>query len=101
MQEEKNRIERVLGAISSPDLIQRVLTFSLSVCCARSESLPHTLIVSGEIPFYSEDLGNKTPAPSGRRCRLMYVSTDRVGKILATKLTLMEHRVYDCKTSTP
>lgn len=32
MQEEKNRIERVLGAIASPDLIQRVLTFSLSVC---------------------------------------------------------------------
>ncbi|KAG5278938.1 hypothetical protein AALO_G00104380 [Alosa alosa] len=30
MQEEKNRIERVLGAISAPDLIQRVLTFALS-----------------------------------------------------------------------
>lgn len=32
MQEEKNRIERVLGAISAPDLIQKVLTFALSVC---------------------------------------------------------------------
>ncbi|XP_075033123.1 puromycin-sensitive aminopeptidase [Mixophyes fleayi] len=30
MQEEKNRIERVLGAISSQDLIQKVLSFSLS-----------------------------------------------------------------------
>ncbi|XP_075701703.1 puromycin-sensitive aminopeptidase [Rhinoderma darwinii] len=30
MQEEKNRIERVLGAISSPELIQKVLSFSLS-----------------------------------------------------------------------
>ncbi|XP_061626215.1 puromycin-sensitive aminopeptidase [Phyllopteryx taeniolatus] len=30
MQEEKNRIERVLGAISAPDLIQRVLAFALS-----------------------------------------------------------------------
>uniref|UniRef100_A0A673WR73 Aminopeptidase n=1 Tax=Salmo trutta TaxID=8032 RepID=A0A673WR73_SALTR len=30
MQEEKNRIERVLGAISAPDLIQKVLTFALS-----------------------------------------------------------------------
>ncbi|XP_072515887.1 puromycin-sensitive aminopeptidase [Salminus brasiliensis] len=30
MQEEKNRIERVLGAISAPDLIQRVLNFALS-----------------------------------------------------------------------
>uniref|UniRef100_A0A8B9Z127 Puromycin-sensitive aminopeptidase n=1 Tax=Buteo japonicus TaxID=224669 RepID=A0A8B9Z127_9AVES len=38
MQEEKNRIERVLGAISQPELIQKVLTFALSVsywksCC--------------------------------------------------------------------
>lgn len=32
MQEEKNRIERVLGAISAPDLIQKVLSFALSVC---------------------------------------------------------------------
>lgn len=31
MQEEKNRIERVLGAISQPELIQKVLTFALSV----------------------------------------------------------------------
>lgn len=31
MQEEKNRIERVLGAISAPDLIQKVLAFALSV----------------------------------------------------------------------
>lgn len=31
MQEEKNRIERVLGAIPAPDLIQRVLNFALSV----------------------------------------------------------------------
>ncbi|KAM8947367.1 puromycin-sensitive aminopeptidase [Pelodytes ibericus] len=30
MQEEKNRIERVLGAISPQDLIQKVLSFSLS-----------------------------------------------------------------------
>ncbi|CAH2311347.1 puromycin-sensitive aminopeptidase [Pelobates cultripes] len=30
MQEEKNRIERVLGAIPSQELIQKVLTFSLS-----------------------------------------------------------------------
>uniref|UniRef100_A0A3B3S1X4 Aminopeptidase n=1 Tax=Paramormyrops kingsleyae TaxID=1676925 RepID=A0A3B3S1X4_9TELE len=30
MQEEKNRIERVLGAISSPELIQKVLAFALS-----------------------------------------------------------------------
>ncbi|KAM5135748.1 puromycin-sensitive aminopeptidase [Mantella aurantiaca] len=30
MQEEKNRIERVLGAICSPELIQKVLSFSLS-----------------------------------------------------------------------
>ncbi|XP_056403546.1 puromycin-sensitive aminopeptidase [Hyla sarda] len=30
MQEEKNRIERVLGAISPTELIQKVLTFSLS-----------------------------------------------------------------------
>uniref|UniRef100_A0A4W4EBY7 Aminopeptidase n=1 Tax=Electrophorus electricus TaxID=8005 RepID=A0A4W4EBY7_ELEEL len=30
MQEEKNRIERVLGAISAPELIQRVLNFALS-----------------------------------------------------------------------
>uniref|UniRef100_A0A672PMV9 Puromycin-sensitive aminopeptidase n=1 Tax=Sinocyclocheilus grahami TaxID=75366 RepID=A0A672PMV9_SINGR len=29
MQEEKNRIERVLGAIPAPDLIQRVLNFAL------------------------------------------------------------------------
>lgn len=32
MQEEKNRVERVLGAISAPDLIQKVLNFALSVC---------------------------------------------------------------------
>lgn len=31
MQEEKNRVERVLGAISAPDLIQKVLNFALSV----------------------------------------------------------------------
>uniref|UniRef100_A0A8C2PUM7 Puromycin-sensitive aminopeptidase n=1 Tax=Cyprinus carpio TaxID=7962 RepID=A0A8C2PUM7_CYPCA len=31
MQEEKNRIERVLGAIPAPDIIQRVLNFALSV----------------------------------------------------------------------
>lgn len=31
MQEERNRIERVLGAISAPDLIQKVLSFALSV----------------------------------------------------------------------
>lgn len=31
MQEEKNRIERVLGAISHLELIQKVLTFALSV----------------------------------------------------------------------
>lgn len=31
MQEEKNRIERVLGAISQPELIQKVLSFALSV----------------------------------------------------------------------
>ncbi|PNI19433.1 NPEPPS isoform 4, partial [Pan troglodytes] len=30
MQEEKNRIERVLGATLLPDLIQKVLTFALS-----------------------------------------------------------------------
>ncbi|KAJ1135460.1 hypothetical protein NDU88_001899 [Pleurodeles waltl] len=30
MQEEKNRIERVLGAIPAPDLIQKVLVFALS-----------------------------------------------------------------------
>ncbi|XP_069607811.1 puromycin-sensitive aminopeptidase [Ranitomeya imitator] len=30
MQEEKNRIERVLGAIPSPELIHKVLSFSLS-----------------------------------------------------------------------
>uniref|UniRef100_A0A803VLP6 Puromycin-sensitive aminopeptidase n=1 Tax=Ficedula albicollis TaxID=59894 RepID=A0A803VLP6_FICAL len=30
MQEEKNRIERVLGAIAQPELIQKVLTFALS-----------------------------------------------------------------------
>uniref|UniRef100_A0A8D0HQB0 Aminopeptidase n=1 Tax=Sphenodon punctatus TaxID=8508 RepID=A0A8D0HQB0_SPHPU len=30
MQEERNRIERVLGAISQPELIQKVLTFALS-----------------------------------------------------------------------
>uniref|UniRef100_A0A7N4NG19 Aminopeptidase n=1 Tax=Sarcophilus harrisii TaxID=9305 RepID=A0A7N4NG19_SARHA len=30
MQEEKNRIERVLGATSPPELIQKVLTFALS-----------------------------------------------------------------------
>lgn len=39
MQEEKNRIERVLGAISAPDLIQKVLTFALSVR-ATSFTLP-------------------------------------------------------------
>lgn len=37
MQEEKNRIERVLGAISQPELIQKVLTFALSV-----SNLPNT-----------------------------------------------------------
>ncbi|KAL7989922.1 hypothetical protein Chor_012588 [Crotalus horridus] len=37
MQEEKNRIERVLGAISQPELIQKVLTFALSV-----SMMPHT-----------------------------------------------------------
>ncbi|NXC92446.1 PSA aminopeptidase, partial [Cercotrichas coryphoeus] len=30
MQEEKNRIERVLGTIGQPELIQKVLTFALS-----------------------------------------------------------------------
>ncbi|XP_033913906.1 puromycin-sensitive aminopeptidase-like [Acipenser ruthenus] len=30
MQEERNRIERVLGAIAAPDLIQKVLSFALS-----------------------------------------------------------------------
>ncbi|KAL4648404.1 puromycin-sensitive aminopeptidase [Arapaima gigas] len=30
MQEEKNRIERVLGAISDPELIQKILSFALS-----------------------------------------------------------------------
>lgn len=34
MQEEKNRIERVLGAISAPDLVQKVLNFALSVNAA-------------------------------------------------------------------
>ncbi len=40
MQEEKNRIERVLGAIPAPDLIQRVLNFALSV-----RKYTHTLTV--------------------------------------------------------
>lgn len=35
MQEEKNRIERVLGAISQAELIQKVLTFALSVSIQR------------------------------------------------------------------
>lgn len=42
MQEEKNRIERVLGAISAPDLIQKVLSFALSVPGAHLEFRPST-----------------------------------------------------------
>lgn len=52
MQEEKNRIERVLGAISQPELIQKVLTFALSVsywksCCCpvRTGALGSALLV--------------------------------------------------------
>lgn len=58
MQEEKNRIERVLGAISAPDLIQKVLNFALSVhmttftpryclmlvCCVLKENQTHFLL---------------------------------------------------------
>jgi hypothetical protein len=44
MQEEKNRIERVLGATLSPELIQKVLTFALSVSnmldCKRTAAEP-------------------------------------------------------------
>lgn len=40
MQEEKNRIERVLGAISAPDLIQKVLSFALSVPAAHLQFGP-------------------------------------------------------------
>uniref|UniRef100_A0A665U1C4 Puromycin-sensitive aminopeptidase n=1 Tax=Echeneis naucrates TaxID=173247 RepID=A0A665U1C4_ECHNA len=43
MQEEKNRIERVLGAISAPDLIQKVLSFALSVW-----RLPHITAHQGK-----------------------------------------------------
>lgn len=42
MQEEKNRIERVLGAISAPDLIQKVLSFALSVPGAHLKFPPST-----------------------------------------------------------
>lgn len=42
MQEEKNRIERVLGAISAPDLIQKVLSFALSVPGAHLKFRPST-----------------------------------------------------------
>ncbi len=46
MQEEKNRIERVLGAIPAPDLIQRVLNFALSVRkYTHTHTHTHTLTV--------------------------------------------------------
>jgi hypothetical protein len=45
MQEEKNRIERVLGAISAPDLIQKVLIFALSVRIPRHQRF-HTRTAS-------------------------------------------------------
>ena len=31
LQEERVRIERILGAVTSPDLIQKVLNFAMSV----------------------------------------------------------------------
>jgi hypothetical protein len=48
MQEEKNRIERVLGATLSPELIQKVLTFALSVSYKEICSL-----IYGKCPLFS------------------------------------------------
>lgn len=45
MQEEKNRIERVLGAISAPDLIQKVLNFALSVHMTTFTACCQTLVL--------------------------------------------------------
>lgn len=52
MQEEKNRIERVLGAISQPELIQKVLTFALSVSSWANLPLPgrYSQIFPGNYP---------------------------------------------------
>lgn len=57
MQEEKNRIERVLGAIAQPELIQKVLTFALSVSS------------------WAKFLGNwEIPTGIGsRRCRILFL----------------------------
>ncbi|KAJ8781493.1 hypothetical protein J1605_010992 [Eschrichtius robustus] len=59
MQEEKNRIERVLGATLSPELIQKVLTFALSL------SVEGFAVdkMAGEVKAFFES----HPAPSAER----------------------------------
>uniref|UniRef100_A0A671NVQ0 Puromycin-sensitive aminopeptidase n=1 Tax=Sinocyclocheilus anshuiensis TaxID=1608454 RepID=A0A671NVQ0_9TELE len=59
MQEEKNRIERVLGAIPAPDLIQRVLNFALSVLTVIYTALCIQCKLSKQL--YSIKQGNSVP----------------------------------------
>lgn len=61
MQEEKNRIERVLGAISAPDLIQKVLTFALSVHMT-------TITACHNFGFILSDRGNETKVTYQQMC---------------------------------
>lgn len=64
MQEEKNRIERVLGAISQPELIQKVLTFALSVSYWKNLLFPYVMRICafralGDRALYSYNEGKE------------------------------------------
>lgn len=59
MQEEKNRIERVLGAISQPELIQKVLTFALSVSYWKNLLFPCVMGICAYRALYSYNEGKE------------------------------------------
>lgn len=59
MQEEKNRIERVLGAISQPELIQKVLTFALSVSYWKNLLFPCVMRICAYRALYSYNEGKE------------------------------------------
>lgn len=65
MQEEKNRIERVLGAISAPDLVQKVLNFALSVNIKEALFAPFPLLKS------HQNLRCQAKTPAANPCPLL------------------------------
>ena len=46
LHEEKVRLMRTMGAVSQPELIKKVLDFSLSVCVLYEEIMPSYKIIS-------------------------------------------------------